>query len=173
AARLVIWSVRNGVRRCHRQVRAAPRTGLWPVSWIFGGALDAQTTTGCVVHHPTKTLGVRAGRHRVCNSRDAPRFRGDPGWVADTSPVSAPPPPCRTPPGSPWASTKIQETGPRARAPAGSRPAKRGWPVTGGPARAPRRVGALHQVETAELLVRLGVRPVGQGGGRDQHAPPC
>jgi hypothetical protein len=61
--------------------------GLGGVPWIFGGAHDAQTATGGVV------------------------------VVADTTPVSAPPPPCRTPPGSPCASTKNHGT-----PPSGSRP---------------------------------------------------
>jgi len=37
-------------------------------------------------------------------------FRGDPGCVADTTPVSAPPPPCRTDAWTARASTKIHGT---------------------------------------------------------------
>ncbi len=52
----------------------------------FGGAHGAQTPTGGVVHHPTKTLRVPAGWLRRRDTRGAPRFRRDPGCVADTTP---------------------------------------------------------------------------------------
>jgi serine/threonine protein kinase len=62
---------------------------LGRVSQPFGGARDVQKPPGGVVHHPTKALRARA-------RSTLPR---GPRMVADTTPVSTPPPPCRTPPG--------------------------------------------------------------------------